>query len=99
MQVERALLHGGSRGLWGLGRLVLGLGGCRDGASAADGLVTRGNVPSSTEQPRETEINTVYARRVTGGERFIGGGSARVGLGSWWGNGLPSRRSVAGLRG
>ena len=26
-------------------------------------------------------------------------GSARVRLDSWWGNGLPSRRSIAGLRG
>ncbi len=33
------------------------------------------------------------------GERFIAFGLARVGLGSWWGNGLPSRRSIAGLRG
>ena len=33
------------------------------------------------------------------GERFIAVGVARVGLGSWWGKGLPSLRSLAGLRG
>ena len=30
---------------------------------------------------------------------FIADRWARVRLDSWWGNGLPSRRSVAGLRG
>ena len=33
------------------------------------------------------------------GERFIAEGRARDGLGSWWGNGLPSLRSIAVLRG
>src|SRR5579863_4960944 len=33
------------------------------------------------------------------GERFIANGLARVRLASWWGNGSPRRRSVAGLRG
>src|SRR5215470_16822046 len=33
------------------------------------------------------------------GERFIAFGSARVRLASWWGRGLPRRRSVAVLRG
>eukprot|EP00510_Aplanochytrium_minuta_P008569 CAMPEP_0184049742 /NCGR_PEP_ID=MMETSP0956-20121227/3615_1 /TAXON_ID=627963 /ORGANISM="Aplanochytrium sp, Strain PBS07" /LENGTH=57 /DNA_ID=CAMNT_0026342139 /DNA_START=74 /DNA_END=243 /DNA_ORIENTATION=+ len=36
---------------------------------------------------------------VGAGERFIAMGWARVGLASWWGNGPPRRRSVAGLRG
>src|SRR6185312_10593023 len=33
------------------------------------------------------------------GERFIANGSARVRLASWWGNGPPRLRRVAGLRG
>src|SRR6201988_5422647 len=33
------------------------------------------------------------------GQRFIAMGGARVGLGSWWGNGPPGLGSVAGLRG
>ena len=32
-----------------------------------------------------------------GGPRAVGG--ACVGLACWWGNGLPRRRSIAGLRG
>ncbi len=40
--------------------------------------------------------NTVYALR---GKDFIGEGLARVRLDSWWGNGLPSLRSIAGFRG
>ena len=32
-------------------------------------------------------------------QRFIACRWARVRLGSWWGNGSPNRRSVAGLRG
>src|SRR5690606_34645790 len=32
-------------------------------------------------------------------QRFIAEKGDRVGLGSWWGNGSPSRRSLAVLRG
>ena len=35
----------------------------------------------------------------SGDQRFIAPRWARVRLDSWWGNGSPSRRSVAGLRG
>jgi len=39
--------------------------------------------------------------KATGGRRPTGraGGGACGGLAGWWGNGLPRRRSVAGLRG
>ena len=35
----------------------------RPARGAADGRVTRGNVPFSSEQPRETLANTGYARK------------------------------------
>ena len=35
----------------------------RPARGAADGRVTRGNVPFSSEQPRETWANTGYVRK------------------------------------
>ncbi len=35
----------------------------RPAMGAADGRVTRGNVPFSSEQPRETWANTEYVRK------------------------------------
>jgi len=70
------------------------------GASrVADGWVTRGNLPCSGEQPGETRANTAYVLREKGGLRALAAGWAHVRLASWWGNGPPRRRSVAGLRG
>jgi hypothetical protein len=49
----------------------------------------------------EMAAKTAYdpVLRGTGGKPQGAGGGVRVGLASWWGNGLPRRRSVAGLRG
>src|SRR5207344_1912971 len=59
------------------------------------------NVSRSGGQPSESWANTAYAlRRKVGdlkGPHAMG--AADVRLASWWGKGLPRRRSVAGLRG
>ena len=49
----------------------------------------------------ETWTNTAYCSQVAwlDYERFIAYGWTRVRLDSWWGNGSPSQRSVAELRG
>ena len=57
---------------------------------------------TASSAPRRLVFGEPVSRATTQNpqeERFIAKGLARVGLGSWWGNGLPSRRSIAGLRG
>ena len=49
----------------------------------------------------EMAVKTAYDRlvRAEWGKPKGAEGGVRVGLASWWGKGLPRRRSVAGLRG
>ena len=58
-------------------------------------------MPISWGQPVETQANTEYVLWYKGGHSLeaIANRLARVGLASWWGKGLPRRRSIAGLRG
>ncbi len=64
-----------------------------------------GDLPFSEEYRREIADKTAYAcgfdaaRKVSPFARRDAGRWARGRLASWWGNGLPGRRSVAGLRG
>src|SRR6478672_9446284 len=62
-----------------------------------------GNLPFDGGQRSERTANTAYVPRDLGpGEESLArgvGGGACVASASWWGNGLPRRRRVAGLRG
>ena len=67
----------------------------------ADGWVMYRDLPDSGGQQPETAANTAYALRRKVGD-LSGPHADRwtyIRLASWWGNGLPRRRSVAGLRG
>ena len=61
-----------------------------------------GDLPSSEEYRREIADNTACALACHSREQSSARGAgrgARGRLASWWGYGLPRRRSVAGLRG
>jgi hypothetical protein len=64
-------------------------------------MVNEGRIPRTYPPQRSNERNDRDKKNEKGGEgklRNLGGGAARVGLGSWRGKGPPSRRSVAGLK-
>ncbi len=50
-------------------------------------------------QHGETRANTTYVLRKKGWGNPVAHRGACVGSASWWGNGLPRRRSIAVLRG
>src|SRR6266702_6429089 len=56
-------------------------------------LLVGNNCPKGWLIPH-TSVDSIQQRKPQGAD-----GAARVRLASWWGNGLPKRRSVAGLRG
>ncbi len=58
-----------------------------------------GHLPFGEEYRREIADNTAYVWKQTKLSQEGARGWACVRLASWWGNGLPKQRSVAGLRG